>query len=109
MAQAAGRVDAKYLKKDFDPAVWERFAGNLFYVPATSMRREDFDRLSKRLTEIESSERGGSCLLRVDDATVVRDSHCAMGRAGLADDSSGARRIVLEKPFGTDRATARGS
>ena len=30
----------------------------------------------------------------------------ALGAAGLADEVSGARRLVIEKPFGTSSATA---
>lgn len=102
-----GESTAKYLKKDFDPAVWDRFAANVFYVPGDINAAEDFDRLSKRLIEIEASEKVDRVYYVSTMPQLYETAIAQLGRAGLANDSNGARRIVLEKPFGTDRASAR--
>ena len=102
-----GESTEKYLKKDFDPAVWEQFAANIFYVAGDINTAEDFDRLSKRLLEVEASEKVDRVYYVSTMPQLYETAIAQLGRAGLADDSNGARRIVLEKPFGTDRATAR--
>ncbi len=100
-------TSAKYLKNEFDAKTWEQFAANVFYMPGDINTAEDFDKLGKRLTEIEGSEKVDRVYYVSTMPQLYETAIAQLGRAGLADDANGARRIVLEKPFGTDRATAR--
>jgi glucose-6-phosphate 1-dehydrogenase len=89
----------------FDADVWASFAQRLFYVPGDTEKPEDYASLREFLAEQE-----GGPAHRVYYAAVapqlfpVLAQH--LGDAGLADERDGWRRIVLEKPYGTDLASA---
>jgi glucose-6-phosphate 1-dehydrogenase len=85
----------------FDDNSWERFRDRLLYVPQS----DGIDILAKRVDEAERALGGGDVArlhyLSVPPAAapaVVRD----LGESGLAERS----RIIMEKPFGTNLATA---
>jgi glucose-6-phosphate 1-dehydrogenase len=68
---------------------------------------DDFTSLADFLTTIES-EHGTSRVYYLSTAPEHYASAIAqLGAAGLAKEELGPRRIVVEKPFGTDLATAR--
>jgi glucose-6-phosphate 1-dehydrogenase len=119
---------AEFVGDDFQPAVWEPFAGNIYYHAGDLGHAEDFKSLSAFLDKLESGGAtgqaaaqpapssegtgpGGQPPLRVFYlATAPRFYETAireLGASGLADQSRGVRRIVIEKPFGTDLASAR--
>jgi glucose-6-phosphate 1-dehydrogenase len=91
-----------------DEASWQVFAANIFYQPGDIGREEDFRVLAERLTALE---RGGEATRVYYLATAPQFYEpivAALGSQGLAVEAQGPRRIVVEKPFGTDLATARG-
>ena len=91
-----------------DEASWQVFAANIFYQPGDIGRAEDFRLLAERLTVLE---RGGEATRVYYLATAPQFYEpivAALGNQGLAAETHGSRRIVVEKPFGTDLATARG-
>src|SRR4029079_1603721 len=47
---------SRYLDKDFDAAVWEKFAPNIYYDAGDIGQAEDFTALAKLLNEIERGE-----------------------------------------------------
>ncbi len=91
----------------FDEAVWGRFAEGLHYQPGDIGRPDDFTRLAERLAALE----GGAAVTRVYYLATAPQFYepivAALGSLGMADEAAGPRRIVVEKPFGTDLATAR--
>jgi len=81
----------------------------LFYFDGNFDNQDDFCRLSDRLAQLEKSVGAKNVLFylatapRFFAAIVER-----LGRAGLTNESEGCfRRIVIEKPFGQDLASAR--
>ncbi|HOF88114.1 MAG TPA: glucose-6-phosphate dehydrogenase [Armatimonadota bacterium] len=90
----------------FDAEAWRAFAPRLWYAPGDTQTPGDYGTLRALLREIE-----GGPANRVYYAAVapqlfpVLAGH--LGDAGLADQREGWRRIVIEKPFGTDLASAR--
>src|SRR5438128_1032515 len=50
-----------FAKADWDPAIWERFAPRLFYVPADATRAEGLVQLRQELSKAEGAA-GGSRL-----------------------------------------------
>ncbi|HND56260.1 MAG TPA: glucose-6-phosphate dehydrogenase, partial [Pirellulaceae bacterium] len=91
----------------FDADSWREFAASVYYLPGDIERQEDFARLGERLTEIEGGEATSrlyylSTLPRLYATVAAR-----LGAAGLADESVGPRRIVIEKPFGSNLRSAR--
>jgi glucose-6-phosphate 1-dehydrogenase len=96
---------AKWAGKDFDAKLWSEFAERVFYHPGDIGQGEDFARLGRFLGEIESSVATRVYYL----ATAPRFYEPAiknLGEHGLADESSGQRRVIIEKPFGADLASA---
>jgi glucose-6-phosphate 1-dehydrogenase len=92
----------------FDGDVWEEFARGLFYVAADVGDQTGFQRIGAKLAEIEQTRHtGGNVLFYLS----VQPSHyeqgaAGIGAAGLAE-GKGWRRLVVEKPFGHDLASAR--
>jgi glucose-6-phosphate 1-dehydrogenase len=105
--KALAETTAKFAGKEFDPAAWAAFAENVFYHAGDIGRAEDFDALRAFLTDVE----GGNPCPRVYYLSTAPQFYepavGQLGRSGLAEESQGApRRVVIEKPFGTDLASA---
>ncbi len=94
-----------------DPKKWEEFASHLHYQPGEYGKAEDFANLAKRLTELEAQKNlAGNRLFyfpRLPRCT--RTSLSNLGKAGLAEPTSPDSwvRIIIEKPFGRDLASAK--
>jgi len=96
----------KFAGKEFDAAKWQAFAATIFYHPGNIDQAADFVSLAKMLDELEA----GQSITRVYYLSTSPALYAAaianLGAAGLADETRGVRRIVIEKPIGTDLATA---
>src|SRR3989454_381114 len=94
-----------------DPKQWDDFASNLYYSPGDYANPEAFTQLAKRLAELDSSKNiGGNRLFYLSTPPeVYPDIVEQLGRAGLARPASPNSwvRIIIEKPFGRDLATAK--
>ncbi|MHA3702346.1 glucose-6-phosphate dehydrogenase [Jatrophihabitans sp. YIM 134969] len=90
--------------------VWARLSGNIKFVPGSFDDDAAFDELSQTLTDLEDSHgiKGNAAFyLSIPPAlfpTVLGQMH----RTGMADNqqAGGWRRVVVEKPFGHDLASA---
>jgi glucose-6-phosphate 1-dehydrogenase len=98
----------EFAPKKFAPESWAEFAPSLFYQPGDLTVLEDIDRLKERLIEIEGE--GDGAVNRIYYLAIAprlyEDSIKNLGEAGLVDESSGWRRVVIEKPFGHDLPSA---
>ncbi len=94
-----------------DPNQWDQFASNLYYSPGDYADPNAYAQLAKRLTELESAKNiGGNRLFYLSTPPeVYPDIVEQLGRAGLARPSSPNSwvRIIIEKPFGRDLASAK--
>ncbi|MFQ5990636.1 MAG: glucose-6-phosphate dehydrogenase, partial [Candidatus Methylomirabilales bacterium] len=91
-----------------DSAVWESFAGGLFYTPTDPKKPESYKNLSELLAEIDR-ERGtaGNRLFYISTPpSLYSDIIQLLGTTGL-NRSTGWTRIIIEKPFGHDLDSAR--
>ena len=89
----------------FDPAVWEQFSAMLSYFQGNLDTLEDYTRLENYLNGLENGSANRLYYL----ATESNHYACCvdyLGKSGMADQSRGWRRIIIEKPFGTDLASA---
>lgn len=98
---------AKFAGDDFNPGAWDDFAGNLFYHPGDIGEPEDFDRLRDFLAEIEQGASATRVYYLATAPTFYEPAIVQLGRSGLADESFGPRRVVVEKPFGVDLISAK--
>ena len=89
--------------------VWERFASSLFYLSGDPKDTELYPRLKATLEEHER-RRGGPANRLFYCSTppsVYGDIVQHLGSSGLARAEGGWTRIIIEKPFGRDYASAR--
>src|SRR5437660_10077141 len=92
----------------FDENVWSTFAQGLFYVPGDIVDAGLYQRLGAKLSTIENERHtGGNVLfyLSTQPSQYAPISN-GLGAAGLGK-GNGWRRLVVEKPFGHDLASAR--
>ncbi|MBI3636049.1 MAG: glucose-6-phosphate dehydrogenase, partial [Candidatus Rokubacteria bacterium] len=87
-------------------AVWERFARALHYIAGDPTAPELYADLERRLGEIERD--GGNRLFYcATPPSLYADIIAHLGTSGLARERGGFTRIIIEKPFGHDVATAK--
>src|SRR6266550_5629978 len=99
---------AKYLEDSpFDKQVWSGFAQSLYYMAGNVSDPTTFTDLAKRLKDIEEQRHtGGNVLFYLStQPSQYAEAAKGIGEAGLAK-GNGWRRIVVEKPFGHDLASA---
>ena len=94
-----------------DSEQWKEFAANLFYCPGEYNDSQSFARLAKRLAELDQQRKlGGNRLLYLSTPPEVYPVIVEqLGRVGLARPATPESwvRIIIEKPFGRDSASAR--
>jgi glucose-6-phosphate 1-dehydrogenase len=94
-----------------DPKKWEEFASNLYYQPGEYGKPEDFVKLAQRLKELESDKKlaGNRLFYLSTPPEVYKDIVEQLGKAGLARPTCPDSwvRIIIEKPFGRDLASAK--
>lgn len=90
---------------DFDAAAWDSFAQELHYVQGDLATEADYENLEKSLRALEQQPANRLYYLAISpefyDDVIER-----VRTAGMASEDEGYRRIVIEKPFGYDLATA---
>jgi len=93
-----------------DPTQWNEFAADLYYSQGDYNKPESFTQLAKRLKELsEAKQLGGNRLFYISTPPeVYPDIVEQIGKAGLnkPDSPDSWVRIIIEKPFGRDLASA---
>jgi glucose-6-phosphate 1-dehydrogenase len=90
----------------FNQGEWEKFAAHLYYCPGDFTNQGDFENLSRFLSELESRPANRLYYLAVPPrffTTIVT----GLGSAGMVAEEDGWRRVIIEKPFGTDLHSAK--
>jgi glucose-6-phosphate 1-dehydrogenase len=89
----------------FKEPEWEQFAGHLHYQQGKYNQAADFEKLNARLSELEGDSANRLYYMALPPTlfpTVIDQ----LGGTGQLHENGGWRRVVLEKPFGTDLASA---
>jgi glucose-6-phosphate 1-dehydrogenase len=93
-----------------DPQQWDNFAANLQYHTGDYNNPEAYAQLAKRLTELEANKKlcGNRLFYLSTPPEVYQEIIENLGKAGLAKACSGNSwtRVIIEKPFGRDLASA---
>lgn len=98
---------AKFAGKHFDHESWSAFRDQLFYVSGDISRVESFGKLDDFLKGIEPESGAERVYYLSTMPQLYEEAILQLGKAGLAQADGGRCRVVIEKPFGTDLATAR--
>jgi len=91
----------------FSEAAWDQFAASIFYEPGDIDSFNDVARLKERLVSLEGTRETTRVYYLATAPQFYGPIVSVLRSLGMADESQGPRRIVVEKPFGTDLATAR--
>lgn len=103
LREAAARVTPE----TFDQAIWDKFAGRVFYFCGNLEHGEDFPALNTFLHEVEGG-RANRLYYLATAPEYYAPVAGYLGAAGMAsEDEQGWRRIIIEKPFGVDLGSAR--
>jgi glucose-6-phosphate 1-dehydrogenase len=89
----------------FDEGIWNTFAAGLFYVAGDIGDDGLYQKLASRLTAIEQDRHTGGNALFYLSTQPSQYARIAEGLGGVQ--TAGWRRLVVEKPFGHDLASAR--
>ena len=87
---------------------WDDFAQHMFYVAGSLDNEADIGKLKDRLEALEGSEADATNRLFYlsISPTLFEATLTNMKATGIADEHDGWRRVVIEKPFGRDLASA---
>jgi glucose-6-phosphate 1-dehydrogenase len=99
---------AEFVAGPLDEEVWKFFANALFYVAGDTGDPDLYRRIASKLAEIEPHfETAGNAIFYLSlQPSQYETAVAGLGAAGLAQ-GNGWRRLVIEKPFGHDLASAR--
>jgi glucose-6-phosphate 1-dehydrogenase len=89
----------------FKEPEWDDFAEHLVYQQGKYNQAADFEKLNTRLTELEG-ESANRLYYMALPPTLFPTVIDQLGSTGQLHENGGWRRVVLEKPFGTDLASA---
>jgi glucose-6-phosphate 1-dehydrogenase len=105
--QELAKTTRQYVGNSFDPALWQEFSASLFYLPGDVSRPDDYQAVAARLEALEGGEPATRLYYLATAPELYAPAITYLGQAGLADERGGIRRVVIEKPFGRDLASAR--
>jgi glucose-6-phosphate 1-dehydrogenase len=93
---------------EFDESVWSSFAQSLFYMAGDVADANCYTNLAKCLEDVrEERKTGGNVLFYLStQPSQYAETAAGLGKAGLSR-GTGWRRLVVEKPFGHDLASAK--
>ena len=98
---------SNHVKNDFNAETWQAFAQNIFYQPGDIGSEDDFHKLASFLAEVEGSQTTDRVYYLSTMPQLYAAAIAQLGKAGLNLEKDGKRRVVIEKPFGTDLASAK--
>jgi glucose-6-phosphate 1-dehydrogenase len=100
----------KFATRQIDESVVKRVLACVAYVQGEPDDEATYKKIGGELARVEREHgtKGNRLFYLATPPTVFATIGCHLGRSGLARQENGAwRRVVIEKPFGTDFATAR--
>jgi glucose-6-phosphate 1-dehydrogenase len=98
----------EFAHDEWQPQSWETFSRRVFYAAGDAAKPGGLDRLQSRLREMEGKESGRRLYYLAVSPHLYPEIATRLGEAGMSqEDGSAWRRLVIEKPFGRDLASAR--
>ena len=91
------------------PAVWDGFAQGLFYISGDTKNKETFKKLKAELERLDAERgtQGNRIFYLSTPPGIFQEIIEGLGAAGLNKQDHGFSRVIIEKPFGSDLATAK--
>jgi glucose-6-phosphate 1-dehydrogenase len=98
---------AQYLSQRFDLSVWDDFASSIYYHAGDVTQPEGVASLGQFLDQLESHAQTTRIYYLSTAPQFYEPVVLNLGKAGMTCEDCAERRVVIEKPFGTDLASAR--
>lgn len=95
-----------FTRSTFDRETWDAFASHVWYVRGDLTTLADYTHLEATLSEMECDYAHRLYYLATSPEYYIPITE-QLGAAGMAREEAGHRRIIIEKPFGRDLASAR--
>ena len=97
----------KFLGSSYRDETWNDFAKCVYYCPGDLTEREDMLRLAEFLKKTEPSSDCTRLYYLATMPQLYEPAIAQLGACGMVDRHSSRHRIVIEKPIGTDLASAK--
>lgn len=97
----------KFLKTEFDTATWAKFAAGVFYHAGDIDQPADFAALEKAMSQYGEKPGDPRIYYLATAPRFYEPSIEHLGAANMAAETNGERRVIIEKPFGTDLQSAK--
>ncbi|MGH2352595.1 MAG: glucose-6-phosphate dehydrogenase [Chloroflexota bacterium] len=101
----------EFATQDVNPKLWQEFVGRLYYLPGDLRDPDTYRRLQHLLAKVDADHRtrGNYFYYLATAPEYFGETIQHLGDAGLVQEDDGRwRRVIIEKPFGTDLESARG-
>jgi glucose-6-phosphate 1-dehydrogenase len=99
-------LEAEISSQALDPSAWRAFSGQLGYLAGDPTSEADLSRLEARLKSAEPADGANRLYYLATPPQVYPPLIAALCRQGMVDQARGWRRVVIEKPFGSDLPSA---
>ncbi|MCB0119925.1 MAG: glucose-6-phosphate dehydrogenase [Anaerolineales bacterium] len=96
----------QFAEYEFTDEDWNIFAPNLHYHPGKYTETGDFAKLGEALTKLENNDNANRLFYMALPPTLFPAIIDNLNATNQLHENGGWRRVVLEKPFGTDLASA---
>ena len=97
----------EFVAGKFDSAAWKKFAERLYYVPGDVTKDEDYKTLKQEVTEIEGTDDANRIYYLSIAPRFFATAIQKLGEHNMVSEKGGWKRVIIEKPFGTDLESAR--
>jgi glucose-6-phosphate 1-dehydrogenase len=106
--QVARKAAQAHARTAWDEQVWDRLSGDIRFIPGSFDDDAAFDQLAATLRELQDSHgiAGNAAFYLSIPPSMFPVVLKQIERTGMAQDPSGWRRVVVEKPFGHDLPSA---
>ena len=107
--QALDSINQFSRQKPVNPQVWESFESGIYYLQSSFDDAQGYARLAEKLNELDKTRgTGGNRIFYLSTPpSQYPEIIQQLGAAGLNRSRKGWTRIIVEKPFGHDLASAR--
>ena len=102
-----GETTKRFTGAAFDRESWKAFAPSVHYFSGDVDQPEMFGGLDAYLRSLEGDDESGRLYYLSTSSALYPVMIRHLGQSGMADPSRGTRRIIIEKPFGSDLKSAR--
>lgn len=97
----------EFAEASYDAKTWRKFAPSITYIQSDLTELEQLQAIDKRLCELEEGQTGNRLYYLSIGPKLYETAIANLGAADMVHEEHGWRRVVIEKPFGRDLASAR--